>query len=149
MDSLGQEAGEYPIEVTGFSINNDPGAHDKYDVVLVPVKLTINPAKVSIAVKSASKVAGEADPDFAGTVEGLAAEDDLGKGRYVRTNDDETPGIYAGVLDAEFAANSNYDVSVVKGDFTIKAVYTLRWLNGDESVLQEKTYAEGGTCPSL
>ena len=148
LDGQGQEVGEYPIEVTGFSINNNPGARDKYDVVLVPGKLTIDPAKATIAVNSASKVAGEADPVFTGTVEGLVHEGDLGEVRYVRTNNDEAPGTYVGVLTATYDENPNYDVDVAKGDFTIRAVYTLRWLDGDESVLQEKTYVEGESAPT-
>ena len=119
LDGQGQEVGEYPIEVTGFSIDNNPGARDKYDVVLVPGKLAIDPAKATIAVNSASKVAGEADPVFTGTVEGLVHEGDLGEVRYVRTNDDEAPGTYAGVLTATYDENPNYDVGVAKGDFTI------------------------------
>ncbi|MBR2532457.1 MAG: leucine-rich repeat protein [Lachnospiraceae bacterium] len=43
LDGEETEIGEYAdrIEVTGFSINNDPGAKDKYEVTLVPGKLII------------------------------------------------------------------------------------------------------------
>ena len=43
LDGEETEIGEYPdrIGVTGFSINNDPGAKDKYEVTLVPGKLII------------------------------------------------------------------------------------------------------------
>ena len=81
----------------------------------------INPAKVTIAVSNASKIQGETDPAFSGTIKGLVAEGDLGKVSYRRTNTDETPGTYKNALTAEYAPNSNYDVSIVNGDFAITA----------------------------
>ncbi len=90
----------------------------------------------------------ETDPAITGTVEGLVAEGDLGEVSYYRANDVEAPGTYEDVLDAKFTANPNYDVNVMKGNFTITAVNTIRWLNGDGSVLQEKTYTEGQAVPT-
>ena len=86
---------------------------------------TIAPAKATITVDNASKVEGEADPVFTGTVEGLIADGDLGEVTYSRTGNDEAPGTYKGVLTANFTDNPNYDVTVNKGDFTIteKPVY--------------------------
>ncbi len=48
--------------------------------------MTINPAEVTITVDNASKVFGQADPVFTGTVVGLVAEGDLGTASYGRTN---------------------------------------------------------------
>ena len=76
------------------------------------------------------------------------AEGDLGEVTYSRTNTDEAVGTYKGVLTASYEANPNYDVTVVPGDFTIKQTYTVRWLDGDGSVLQTKTYAEGDPVPT-
>ena len=102
----------------------------------------------TITVDSASKVQGEADPAFTGTVEGLMSEDDLGEVTYTRVNDDEEPGTYRGVLTATYTVNPNYDVSVVKGDFTIKKQLIVTWLDGNGSVLQTKTYGEGDEPPA-
>ena len=108
----------------------------------------ITPRPATIVVESATKVQGEDDPAFTGAIEGLIAEGDLGEVHYVRTNDDEAPGTYEGVLTATYADNANYDVSVTKGDFTIKALLTVTWLDGDGSVLQTKTYGEGDEPPA-
>ncbi len=82
-------------------------------------KLSIEPAKATITVANASKTEGEADPPFKGTIKGLVSENDLGGVTYKRTNNDEAPGTYKGVLTAEYVQNDNYDVTVKNGDFTI------------------------------
>lgn len=82
-------------------------------------KLSIEPAKATITVANASKAEGEADPPFKGTIKGLVSENDLGEVTYKRTNNDEAPGTYKGVLTAQYAQNDNYDVTVKNGDFTI------------------------------
>ena len=88
-------------------------------------EFTIKPAKATITVDNASKVEGQADPEFTGTVSGLVKNDDLGNIKYKRTNADEAPGTYKGVITADYTDNSNYDVTVKNGDFTIgaKGVY--------------------------
>lgn len=82
-------------------------------------KLSIEPAKATITVANASKAEGEADPPFKGTIKGLVSENDLGGVTYKRTNNDEAPGTYKGVITAEHVQNDNYDVTVKNGDFTI------------------------------
>jgi len=111
--------------------------------------LTIEPAGVTITVDNASKAEGEEDPDFTGKAWGLVADGDLGEIRFVRTGTDEAAGTYEGVLTATYTENKNYKVTVVPGDFTIKAILTLRWLDSDGSVLQEKTYTEGEEAPAF
>ena len=81
----------------------------------------INKKPVTITVANASKVEGKADPAFKGTVKGLVKSGDLGKITYKRTNKAQKPGTYKGVLTATYKANSNYAVTVKKGNFTIKA----------------------------
>jgi len=111
--------------------------------------LTIEPAGVTITVDNASKAEGEEDPDFTGKAWGLVTDGDLGEIRFVRTGTDEAAGTYEGVLTATYTENKNYKVTVVPGDFTIKAILTLRWLDSDETVLQEKTYIEGEEAPAF
>ena len=84
----------------------------------------IKPAQVTITVNNVSKEYGEADPAFTGTVTGLVDSGDLGTVTYNRTNSDEAVGKYTGVLDADYTPNSNYEVTVEKGDFTITALPT-------------------------
>ena len=82
--------------------------------------LTIAKREVTITVADDSKVFGTEDPTFkTPQVENLVKPDDLGTVSVVRTNKDETVGTYTEVLNAVYTKNSNYDVKVVKGDFTI------------------------------
>ena len=91
------------------------------DLTYGNVTLKITPKPATITVVSTEKFFGEKDPAFTGKVEGLIGEDDLGKINYFRTNAEvQTVGTYEKVLDATYTANSNYSVTVVKGNFTIK-----------------------------
>ena len=83
--------------------------------------VTISPAIATIAVDNAAKVAGEADPEFTGTVTGLVAGDALEKLAYSRTGDDEAVGTYPDTLTATYYPNPNYSVRVVPGTFAITA----------------------------
>ena len=89
------------------------------DLTCTDVTLKIKPRAVTITVDDKSKMVGENDPEFTGTVDGLVNENDLGTITYVRTNSDETVGDYPDVLSAQYTENSNYNVTVVTGDFTI------------------------------
>lgn len=135
------DAGTYTIYVRGANPNYER-------VATTTAMLTIVPAKVIITVADSSKVQYEDDPAFAGTVEGLVATGDLGEIGYFRTNDDEAPGSYRGVLTATYTPNPNYDVEVVNGDFTIRALLTVRWLDALGNVLQSTAYAEGDPVPA-
>jgi len=150
IDGQGKDADDYEIAVSSAGVVNALGdpVTDEYTIDYIPGTLTIEPAKVTITVDSASKAEGDDDPAFKGTVEGLVADGDLGEIKFVRTGSDEAVGTYTGVLTATYTENPNYKVTVVPGDFTIKALYTLRWLDGDGSVLQEKTYVEGEITPA-
>ena len=99
----------------------------------VTIKITAKPA--TITVKDGWKYFDEADPAFTGTIDGLVTSGDLGKVTYVRTNDEEAVGTYADVLTAEYVENSNYQVTVVNGDFEIKTA----------SIAGASLKAEGGS----
>ncbi|MDD7259558.1 MAG: MBG domain-containing protein, partial [Eubacteriales bacterium] len=81
----------------------------------------ITPREAVITVDNASKVFGQNDPAFTGTVSGLVNENDLGAVSYVRTNNAEAVGIYNDVLSAQYTENDNYNVEVNNGTFTITA----------------------------
>ncbi len=151
LDGEATEVGTYPGRIQPYNavIGNATGTvTENYEITYVPGKLKITPANVTITVDDKTKVRGEDDPAFTGTVVGLIAEGDLGTIRYFRTNADvEDAGVYADVIDAEYTQNGNYAVTVHKGSFTIRELYTLVWLNGDGSELARKTYAEGDPVP--
>ena len=71
----------------------------------------------------AEKYFDEQDPEFTGTAANLVASGDLGTITYRRTNTEETVGTYPKVLTADYESNSNYIVTVVKGDFAIKTAF--------------------------
>ena len=107
-------AGTYQVYVQATHGNFEPT-----DPVLATV--TISPAVATVAVDSAAKVAGEADPEFTGTVTGLVAGDKLENLAYSRLGDDEAVGTYPDTLTASYYPNPNYSVRVVPGTFTITA----------------------------
>lgn len=84
----------------------------------VTIQITKKPA--TITVNNAEKFFNEADPVFTGTVTKLVADSDLGTITYVRTNDAAGVGTYENVLDAVYTDNTNYEVTVKRGDFKIK-----------------------------
>lgn len=87
-----------------------------------PVTLKISPKLIKIKVNNAEKFFGQDDPAFTGSIiEGeLVSANDLGTISYTRTNEAEAVGTYLDVLTADYTENSNYDVTIEKGDFTIK-----------------------------
>ena len=111
IDGARKDAGKQDLVVTGCSVSDEEGndVTDHYEIAYVPGTLTIEPAKAKITVADASKMEGEADPAFAGKVEELVGAGDLGEISYKRTNADEAPGTYEGVLTATYTANPNYD----------------------------------------
>lgn len=84
------------------------------------VTLNVNPAPVTIKVDDAEKYVGEEDPTFTGTVTGLVNLNDLGAIYYYRMDSDNAVGTYDDVLSAQYNLNSNYTITVQKGDFEIK-----------------------------
>lgn len=87
-----------------------------------PVTLKITPRPITITVTDAEKYFGEQDPAFSGKITkgSLVADNDLGTLSYKRTNKEEAVGTYEKVLDVSYTKNTNYNVTILKGDFTIK-----------------------------
>ena len=95
--------------------------NEEYSLAPQSISWSIGPKAATITVSSASKVYGEADPAFTGTVSGLVNDGDLGTITYSRTGADVNVGNYSGVLTASYIANANYTVTVTPGDFEITA----------------------------
>ena len=150
IDGQGNVARGYPLTAKSARVVDGQGQNvtDNYDISYVDGTLTIEPAKATITVDSASKVQGQSDPTFTGKVEGLLSESDLGAVTFIRDGNSEAPGTYKGALTAKYTPNPNYDVALKKGDFTIRAILAMKWLDGDGSVLQENTYIEGEPVPT-
>ena len=123
--------------------------NDNYTVTVVPGDFEITAKAVTITVAKAEKTYGATDPAFTGTVEGLANEGDLGEITYSRTNDAETVGTYEGVLTASYTANDNYTVTVVPGDFEIKAKAVTITVKDAEKTYNEKDPDFTGTVVGL
>ncbi len=86
---------------------------------IITKKYKINPKPVTITVEDKSKVYEQEDPEFTATQTGLVKDDDLGTITAYRTNKDETAGTYRDVLDVTYTSNTNYTVTVEKGNFVI------------------------------
>ena len=93
------------------------------DLTTEDVTLKITPREAAITVDHAEKYFDEQDPEFTGTAANLVASGDLGTITYRRTNTEEAVGTYPKVLTADYESNSNYIVTVVKGDFAIKTAF--------------------------
>jgi uncharacterized repeat protein (TIGR02543 family) len=106
------DSGEYTVKV---KVEN-PNYGDR----LGEGTVTITKKEVIITTDNKTKVYGETDPTFTGTITGLVGENDLGEIINSRTNTPENNvGIYNDVINATYTTNSNYTVTVNKGDFEI------------------------------
>ena len=109
----GENVGTYEIVASMVGAVNS-SILENYDITFATGTLTIKKAKVTITVNDASKVYGDADPEFSAVVEGLKFNDTLdiefsrGAGENVRKYD-----IFADAYDA------NYDITIYAGTFTI------------------------------
>ena len=109
----GENVGTYEIVASVVGAVNS-SILENYDITFATGTLTIKKAKVTITVNDASKVYGDADPEFSAVVEGLKFNDTLdiefsrGAGENVRKYD-----IFADAYDA------NYDITIYAGTFTI------------------------------
>ncbi len=89
---------------------------------VVEYTLKVTKKDVTIKVNNASKVYGQADPTFEKPiVSGLITQSDLGEVSVTRTNTDNLANTYNEVLTATYTDNSDYNVIIEKGNFTIKA----------------------------
>ena len=119
----GQETnvGEYMEKIVPSDATVFNNATNNYNITYTAGKLTINPKPVTIIVDDTAKTYGEPDPAFTGSAEGLVNPNDLGDISYFRLNtDDKAVGIYHDTISATYTTNNNYNVTIDKGDFTIK-----------------------------
>ncbi|MCI9262262.1 MBG domain-containing protein [uncultured Adlercreutzia sp.] len=136
-------AGSYNVWVRANAANYTTSA-------AVQATVTINPRPITITVNNASKVRGEADPVFTGSItEGILVNaNDLGAITFSRTNRTNAVGIYPGVLTANFADNDNYTVTVQLGDFTVRAATTPAAPEDDDPEGTGSTPSNPGTTPT-
>ncbi|WP_180994758.1 doubled motif LPXTG anchor domain-containing protein [Clostridium sp. chh4-2] len=107
-------AGTYDIEVKATNRNYE-------DTEVVTGTVIINKAPAQIVVDDKTKIYGEDDPEFTGTVSGLIAKNDLGTVGFHRLAEDagkNNAGDSIG-LTASYEENDNYQVELVPGTLTI------------------------------
>jgi hypothetical protein len=109
----GTNAGTAPITCSGAS------AGTNYTVAYAPGTLTVTPAVVTVAAKSASSTYGEDAPAFSADVTGLVPGDSLSTPPSCDVAAEHTAaGTYA-VVCSDAHAGSNYTVDYVKGTYTV------------------------------
>ncbi len=109
------KAGGYAISVSGSDANGN------YSITFEPGVFTINPKSITVKAKDASKIYGDADPELAYEVlnDGLVGKDTLKDIKVEReAGEDVKAGGYAISVTAS-DANTNYDITLVPGVFTI------------------------------
>ncbi|WP_158309950.1 MBG domain-containing protein [Eggerthella sp. YY7918] len=97
-----------------------PGVYEGY--VEGTQTITITPVKVTITVNNATKVYGDVDPTFTGTIApSLVNDADLGKVTYARVAADANKENVGDdiTLTAAYTPNGNYEVTVIEGKLTI------------------------------
>lgn len=123
------EVGTYATTTTGTPVFTDANGNDvtyMYKVVAINEgTLTINKAAVTITVDNASKVEGEADPVFTGTISydgaGYWCDDKVSFVRTMVDADKENAGADV-TITAVYPQNANVDFTVVEGKLEITAV---------------------------
>ena len=143
----GTDVGKHSMGLKAEDFKNSNPQYPNVTFIVEDGYLEITPKPATITVASMEKSFGVPDPKFTGKVEGLVGENDLGTISYSRTNTDEAVGTYEKVLDATYTANSNYTVTVVKGDFTINTATSDAVLSaeGGEWVYDGKAHAASAT----
>ncbi|MBT9774905.1 doubled motif LPXTG anchor domain-containing protein [Clostridium sp. MCC353] len=112
-----KDAGTYTIEVKA--------EHPNYaDTEIAEGTIVINKAPVSIVADSKSKEYLADDPDFTGSVGGLAEPGDLGTVTFIRAEGDETKNNVGDdiTITASYTPNDNYTVTVIPGKLEITAI---------------------------
>jgi hypothetical protein len=105
----GEDIGTYAYTVT---VTDDLG----YAVDIVTGSLTIIPKAATLTVDNKSKLAGESDPDWTATANGLVNNDTLDYSLYRDQGEDEGSSY---TIYAALGSNPNYNVTVIPGTLTI------------------------------
>jgi hypothetical protein len=110
--SKNSASGEYEITLTG-------GSDSKYEVELVPGKLTITPAMLKVIADNKSKDFGSSDPELTFQVTGFKLADNAAilQGALVRDSG-ESPGVYS-IKQGSLNVNANYQIQFTSGNFEI------------------------------
>ena len=110
------DAGSYTVYVKATNPNYK-------ETPVVSVTIVINKKDAVIIVDNVTKVYGNEDPLFTGSISELIGSDDLGTVNYVRQSEDEGKNNVGDKvrLTANYTENSNYHVVVYEGQLTIVA----------------------------
>ncbi|MBR3317235.1 MAG: hypothetical protein IKG21_05395 [Atopobiaceae bacterium] len=109
----GEDVGEYPITVSGARNQGN------YRVTFVQGSLSITPAAATVKANNSSKEYGEEEPEHTVKITGLKAGDAEGVIEYSLLREPgNNVGTYAISVTGD-AAQGNYNVTFVNGEFTI------------------------------
>jgi len=167
-----QFASDFTVKVTGRATGENIGTY-AYDVELVytgnyeltnnskvSAALTITKRAITITVADSSKIFGDSDPAFTGTVTGLVegaaagapgSVADFGTVTYhrIRTSGDDNVGTYPKVLSASHTNSSNYAVTVINADFEITPRPLTITVNNANKIYGESDPVFTGTVEGL
>ena len=88
-----------------------------YTITYVPGTLAVTPAPLTITANDATKVQGQANPAFTGTITGLVNGDQVTATYSTTATQSSTPGTYP--ITPAVSANSNYSVTLQSGALTV------------------------------
>ena len=113
-----KNAGEYSGApyVKDAALKDMLEAGNNYKLNAEAASVLINPRPITVTVKDAAKVYGEADPTFTYTVENIVSGETLKNVKVSRKTGEEA-GTYT--LTAKCDANANYKITFVDGKLTI------------------------------
>ena len=134
----GEDVGDYPITLTGdTNQGNYLVTYVRRDDEGNEYQFTINRAKATVKAEDASKIYGENDPEFEGTVSGLRNEDEPSVIAFEMTREaGKDVGTYT-ITPVGETEQGNYEVSFEPGTLTISAAPITV-----EVVDSEKTYGD-------
>jgi ELWxxDGT repeat protein len=125
--------GTYPITLTGGSDND-------YNLVLVNGTLTIAPAALTVTANNATKVYGQPNPAFTGSIVGILNNDNITATYSASATDTSLVGTYAivpSVVDPD-GKIPNYNVTLVNGTLTITPAALTVTITGPPSGFVER-----------
>ena len=112
------------------------------------VNVTIAKATVTIVMEEASKLEGQDDPAFNGTIDCASASTAVLGITFIRTNaGTESVGVYNDVITATYTPNANYQVNITTARFTIIGLDWVQYIVvKGQSVTTENVSTIAGTA---
>ena len=107
--------------VATYSITVTGGSDNDYDIILANGILTVTPVGLAVTAHDATKIYGQPNPPFTGSISGIQNNDNITATYFSSATDTSLVGTYPiipALLDPD-GKLSNYSVSVVNGTLSI------------------------------